>query len=291
MVTVSVIIVNYRTYNLTVAAINAVHRVLKGYSYELIVIDNHSNDESYDRLLALTDANTHIYKTTKNGGFGYGNNYGVCRSSGKYLFFLNSDTILYDHVLIDMIEYMKSHTEIGVMSCLMENGDGAPLVISHRFETLKTLFLQTIIKPIVPQKIQDRRAKINHLSYSGRVTDCDWVSGAAMLMPRKVFDLVGGWNELFFMYMEDEELCFRIHKSGYKVVVYPRLGLRHLIGKSGGSSFVAYEKYKSSKLYFRMVKAGPIFLINFLIYLQAWGYMKKIGYRTKINVIKRLIKV
>lgn len=159
MVTVSVIIVNYRTYNLTVAAINAVHRVLKGYSYELIVIDNHSNDESYDRLLALTDANTHIYKTPKNGGFGYGNNYGVCRSSGKYLFFLNSDTILYDHVLIDMIEYMKSHTEIGVMSCLMENGDGAPLVISHRFETLKTLFLQTIIKPIVPQKYKIEEPK------------------------------------------------------------------------------------------------------------------------------------
>lgn len=291
MITVSVIIVNYRTYNLTVAAVDAVHRVLKGYSYEIIVIDNHSNDGCYDKLLSLKNANTHIYKTPKNGGFGYGNNFGVCRSTGKYLFFLNSDTILYNHVLINMIEYIESHKEIGVMSCLMENGDGVPLVISHRFETLKTLFLQTIIKPIVPQKIQDCRAKINHLSFAGKVTDCDWVSGAAILMPRKVFNQVGGWNELFFMYMEDEELCLRVHKSGYKVVVYPQLGLRHLIGKSGGSSFVAFEKYKSSKLYFRMVKGSPSCCTNFLIYLQAWRYMKRIDHKTKIDVIKRLIKV
>ncbi len=291
MITVSVIIVNYKTYDLTNAAIKAVHRVLRNYNYEIIVIDNCSKDYSYEKLLKLSDANTHIFETPKNGGFGYGNNYGVAQSQGEYLFFLNSDTILYENVLPEMLACIEQQKGIGVMSCLMEDGNGNPLIISHKFESLRTLLLQTLVKPLVPQKMQNVRAKINHQSFSGEISECDWVSGAAMLIPRTVFLKVGGWNEQFFMYMEDEELCYKIHESGYKITVYPKLGLKHLVGKSGGSVFVAYEKHKSAKLYFRKVKGYSNPLINLLIYIQAWRYLKRNNYKTKLDVIKKLIAV
>lgn len=287
---ISIIIVNYRTYELTRDAVYAVHKVMKSgnYEYEVIIVDNFSEDGSYEKLKMLNDDSTHIIQTSKNGGFGYGNNIGVEESSGKYLFFLNSDTILYPDVLLEMIEYMEHNEEVGMLSCLMEDENNIPLVSGHPFENARTLFLQTIVKPLVPIWIQKKRGQRFHYGMSNKVIECDWVCGAAMLTPRKVFDEVGGWSKAFFMYMEDEELCQRIHKAGHSVQVYPKLGLKHMVGKSGGSDFVAYEKYKSVKTYFKITTGKDRWYINLLIYIQAWQYMSKLDRVTKKSVISKL---
>lgn len=290
MIDISIIIVNYRTSELTIGCVESIEKVLKDESikYEIIIVDNHSEDGSIEKLKGLEKKYIKIIETPYNGGFGYGNNYGVSEATGKYLFFLNSDTILYPAILCEMYRNIVHSADTGVISCLMEDGDRNPLVVAHSFENKKSLFIQTIVKPLVPEFIKKYRGKRNHKSYGGKIVECDWVSGAAMLMPKDLFLNVGGWNEKFFMYMEDEELCYRIKKSGYKVKLFPKIGLQHFVGKSGGSSFVAYEKYKSAKIYFDMMQQKTSKFINVLIYIQAWNYMKGIQWRQRKNTIKKL---
>ena len=290
---VSIVIINYRTPDLTKACIHSIEEVLKtsSYSYEVILVDNFSNDGKFEELKKLENDRVHVYESPRNGGFGYGNNWGVARSCGEYVFFLNSDTILYPAVFEEMLGYMKSNAKVGAMTCYMEDGQKAPLVVTHSFENTKTLFLQTIVKPLTPKFLQRKRAALYQAKRVDSVVSCDWISGAAMLMPRKVFDEVGGWNEMFFMYMEDEELCLRLHDAGYEVCLYPKIGLQHLIGQSGGSAFVAYEQYRSKILYYRSVNKKDKWLIKKLLFMQAKQYMKHLSKTEKKEVIKRLKEV
>jgi len=290
---ISIVIINFRTPELTKACVCSVGNVFKNsiYTYEIILVDNYSNDGHFVELQNLESDTIHVYQTPKNGGFGYGNNFGVAHSCGEYVFFLNSDTVLYPTIIEEMLSYMKSHNKCGALTCYMEDGEKAPLVVTHSFENTKTLFLQTIIKPLVPKFLQRKRAELYQTKKMEEVIPCDWVSGAAMLMPRNVFEQVGGWNELFFMYMEDEELCFRLHKAGYDVGLYPKMGLQHLIGKSGGSAFVAYEQYRSKILYYRLVNKKDKWIIKKLLFNQARQYMKHLSKKERKDVIKRLKEV
>ena len=290
MIDISIVIVNFRTSQLTMNCVASVKEVLKDepIKYEIVIVDNCSQDGSFQKLKEIEHENVKVFETPHNGGFGYGNNFGVSKAMGKYLFFLNSDTILYPSVLCEMYYYMVQNQNTGVISCLMEDGAKSPLVVSHSFETKKSLFIQTIVKPFVPKFIKQYRGRRNHNSFKGQIEECDWVSGAAMLIPKELFLNIDGWNEKFFMYMEDEELCYRIKKHGYKVEIFPKVGLQHLVGKSGGSSFVAYEKYKSTKIYFAMMQHKTSRFINTLIYIQAWNYMKGIEWSQRIATIKRL---
>lgn len=293
MIDISIVIVNFRTSYLTISCVESIKEVLKNeqIKYEIIIVDNYSEDGSFEDLKEIEGEDIRVFETPYNGGFGYGNNFGVSKATGKYLFFLNSDTILYPSALCEMYRYMVQNSDTGVISSLMEDGDKNPLVVAHSFETKKSLFIQTIVKPFVPEFIKRYRGKRNHNSFKGQIEECDWVSGAAMLIPKDLFLNVGGWNEKFFMYMEDEELCYRIKNHGYKVKIFPKVGLQHLVGKSGGSSFVAYEKYKSAKIYFNMMLKKPSKFINALIYIQAWNYMKGIAWSQRSETIKRLKEI
>lgn len=293
-VRVSVIIVNYRTKTLTEDCVRSVCRAMGGLTlrYEIIVVDNGSADGSYEFLCRLSSPNVKVIRSEKNGGFGYGNNLGVRHACGEYLFFLNSDTILYFDVISEMCGLMETMPEVGVMSCLMDDAEHIPLQVAHPYENLKTVFLQTVVKPLMPQRLYRRWRTGRAASNTGRqISEGGWVSGAAMLIPRELFLEAGGWNEDFFMYMEDEELCHRIQRLGRKVVVYQKLGLQHLVGKSGGSAFSAYQRYKSKFLYFRLTCPKGRLLLRPLLYLQARQYMKNLSRDERRKVIEQLKEV
>lgn len=283
----SVIIVNFRTLNLTTDCVKSVQAALQDkLQYEIIIVDNFSEDDSFIHLCELECEEIHVIETERNGGFGYGNNRGVEIAKGKYLFFLNSDTILFPEVLPNMIQKMRSDQTIGIMSCGMVDGDKHSLIVAHSFETQKSLFIQTIIKPLTPRILQKiYRRKVAETS---GLYEADWVSGAALLISSDVFTKAGGWNEKYFMYMEDEELCYRVKEMGMKVVLYPDIGLIHLVGSSGGSAFSAYQRYKSKLIYYSFVYKKDRFLIRILLYIQAWSYMKRVSIKDKLEVIRKL---
>ena len=287
---VSIIIINYRTAELTISAVEAVRNALENsISYQIIIVDNNSKDGSIDKLMTLRNQNTIVIETEYNGGFGYGNNIGAGYATGKYLFFLNSDTILSPCVLEKMIRYIERTPSTGILSCHMVDGNRTPLVVGHSFENLFTLFRQTIVKPVIPKIIHHWRGRLAHEKRKGETITADWVSGAALLMSSRLFHKVGGWCEDYFMYMEDEDLCRRVRHMGYNVEVYNSVGLVHLVGKSGGSEFVAREKYKSAIKYFRKYRAKGYYWIKILLLIQSWFYVKNMNFMGRVNLIKKLL--
>lgn len=286
----SIVIVNFKTPKLCENCIDSIRETMGGsnYTYEVILVDNHSDDGQFARLKKLDCDNVHVYETECNGGFGYGNNYGVQRSCGRLLFFLNSDTLLYPDVLPRMIRAMEQDNSIGAMSCLMVDGNNDSLVVGHAFENTKTLFMQTIIKPITPAFIQKRRGERFSNQSGDALREVDWVSGAGLLISRVLFDAIGGWNEQFFMYMEDEELCYRVHQKGHKCVIFHEKGIQHLVGKSGGSAFSSYERYKSKIIYFRLTDSEHFGVNRILLFIQAKHYMRHLSKKERNNVIRRL---
>jgi len=278
LIDLSIIILNFRTLELTQNCVRSVRLALSNFkgSYEVIVVDNASGDGSYEALQVLEDQNCSVFLSPKNGGFAYGNNFAAARAKGEYLFFLNSDTILYSEVLPSMLRCMQEDPSIGAMSCLMEDGEGVPLVTGHAFENFRTLFLQSIVKPLLPEPLYHLyRRKKTTVHLENATKEADWVSGAALLMKRSLFEKIGGWNENFFMYMEDEELCWCIRKEGFSCEVYSALGLKHLVGKSGGSRKVILERYKSGILYFQIMDKKPMWFLKILLLLQAKRDLKK----------------
>lgn len=286
---VSIIIVNYKTPDLTISAVNAVRAAVKDtIKYEVIVVDNYSPDNSFEKIANLRNENTIIIRTDYNGGFGYGNNVGANLAIGNYLFFLNSDTLMRDSVLEKMVHYLDANPDVGILSCQMVDGDNNPLVSGHAFESVSSLFIQTIVKPCIPLWVQNWRGRITHRKRKNVVFKADWVSGAALLIKKDIFHKVGGWSKDYFMYMEDEDLCLQVRNEGYDVCVYNEVGLTHLVGQSGGSEFVAEEKFKSAVKYFSKTHKGQLRFIKVLLFIQAWFYLKKLTVREKICFIKRI---
>ena len=289
---ISIIIVNYRTADLCVNCVSSIKRVFESQdtTYEVILIDNASEDGSFEKLKYLEGDNIHVYATPYNGGFGYGNNRGVEFSSGEYLFFLNSDTVLYPDTIVDMWHYAKNNPEVGAIGCLMHDGGNNPLVTAHAFENTKTLFVQTIIKPLLPSIIKGKRAN-RFISNLVGIRDCDWISGAGLLLPKNVFNNIGGWNEKYFLYMEDEELCYRIHNAGYRVVLLPQFGLKHFVSMSGGSPFSAYERYKSKLMYFHDVNKKNYSFNRCILFIQARQYMRGMSHNERNKVMSKLRRI
>lgn len=286
MLKLSIIIINYRTPELTMACVHSVHNALADWpeSYEVIIVDNGSGDGSAKALTCLEDERTHLYISERNGGFGYGNNLGSSKARGEYLFFLNSDTLLLPDVLPEMVAYMQANQHsAGTMTCQMVDGEDHLLVTGHAFENAVTLVKQVLIKPLLPQWLYHLTRKQVALSSRSDVAEADWVSGAGLLIPRKLFYAIGGWNEQFFLYMEDEELCRCVKQHGYKNLVFPRIGIRHLVGKSGGSLTSISERYKSSVLYFSITKEKHSKLIRRLLLLSARRSIKQSAVNVDIH--------
>ena len=175
-----------------------------------------------------------------------------------------------------MIAHMNIDASVGAMTCEMVDGNDVPLVVGHPFENAKTLIRKVLISPLLPQWLYCLWRKRKTESIQNYVAEADWVSGAGMLVRKTLFQDVGGWNERFFMYMEDEELCAAIRQRGYKCCVYPRLGIKHLVGKSGGSHKVILERYKSGMLYFSSRKENHLWLIKRLLLLRAKRDAKRV---------------
>ena len=116
-ISVSIIIVNYRTPSLTLACIDSIYAHTKGVDFEVIVVDNHSEDDSVERL--SKDNRIILIESLRNGGFGYGNNLGMRVAHGKYFFLLNSDTLLVNNAIKEFYDYAESHEPKTLYGCYL----------------------------------------------------------------------------------------------------------------------------------------------------------------------------
>jgi GT2 family glycosyltransferase len=271
---VSIIIVNYNTRDLTYQCVESIWEMTKGIQYEIILVDNASKDGSVEFFSELE--NIVLITSDKNLGFGNANNLGFKSASGKYILFLNSDTILLNNAVKEFYDEMeRSPWNVGCLGAKLLAEDGVSENNSYGyFPSLKRVFksIFTIYLPFSKKK----RKSIIQDSF-----EVDYIIGADLFIRRYVIDKLGLFDPEFFMYFEETELQLRYKNAGYlsKIVSTPKiihlenasdLGVKNYSSKSRKmyfeSMFIYMRKRYSKPLYilFRLLILGylPVFILS-----------------------------
>ena len=262
----SIVIVNYNTKDITLACVNSLYQFTSGLHLEVIVIDNASSDGSAEMLSKFESKhkNFKLIRSATNIGFGAGNNLGAKEAKGEYLLFLNSDTLLVENNLPYCLGQMRKNKDIGVYSCNLVNKDGSHQPSGGFFPDLKNLTAWQLFLDDLPLVAKLFQSIHPHSSQSSS----DWVTGAFMIIPAKLFQEVGGFDEKIFMYVEELELCYRIKKLGKKVVLDSHTSLIHLGGASGGSHLAITSEIKGMLYFWQKHKPKwQLFLVKLIFWV------------------------
>lgn len=226
----SLIILNYNTFQLTSDCIRSVIRVTKAVDYEIILVDNASTEGGADDFLKEFPS-IRLIKSEVNGGFAYGNNLGISHSSGEYILLLNSDTILTDDSISKAIDFALSRPDAGVVGCRMTYPDGKIQYTARSFRSIswELLDLFRIIPWLMPYPRRSKRMMGKYFRHDEN-RECDWLNGAFFLFPRKVLALMQGnkLDDRFFMYGEDQLWCEQIKKLGYRNYFFAGTTIIHI---------------------------------------------------------------
>jgi GT2 family glycosyltransferase len=265
---VSVIIVNYNTKDLLVNCINSIYECTHNIDIEIIVVDNASVDGS-NRVIKEQYSNVILLESKKNLGFGKANNLGAKIAKGKYLFFLNSDTIILNNAInlfFQFNEEKEKILQIGVTGGILvddkiqETASFGPLPTKRGM--LK--FILGLLPPFTKMTANESRC-INNNGY----VEVGYVSGADMFLSKSTFDRIGGFDSNIFMYYEETDLQFRLKRANYCNYVIAGTQIIHLEGASFGSvkknnikrlmvvkSMMYYFKKHSDHISFFLFKVG-----------------------------------
>jgi len=236
VVDVSVIIVNYKTKDLTQKCVESIFEKTFGLDFEVIIVDNASNDGSFEYLSVYFKdyKNVRCVLSEKNLGFGLGNNLGFNVSSGKYLFCLNSDTILLNNAIKIMFDFMEKdeNKNVGVVGGQIFDEN---MNLSHAFQKLPSICDLLLTKTFLYKLFRRQAHHILDWEVEKDKTkqmDVGYITGAQSFIRKSVIDKVGGYSKEFFMYYEDPELQYRIKKAGFRRVFIPQPKILHLNGRS-----------------------------------------------------------
>lgn len=246
---VSIIIVNYNTLKLTKETIDSVIEKTKNLKYEIILIDNDSVDGSMEFLEKEYKNKVIFVKNDKNLGFGKANNKGIKIAKGKYVFLLNSDTLLINNAIKILFDFMEKNESCGVCGGNLYDINMQPTV-SYELSLPENVFKNMI----------RRRYKKNYFFNKTEIPlRVAYISGADMMIRKKILDKVDIFDSDFFMYYEETELTFRIIKKGYEVYNVPQAKIIHLEGKSNIFKEKKYSMILESKYkYFYKTKSLKI---------------------------------
>ncbi len=228
---VSVIMINYNTFDLTKDALNSIFKNTKDLTYEIILIDNASPDGSGEKLRDLYGDKIVYLQSGGNLGTSKAFNLGLKRASGKYILWLNTDILFQNNFIKILYDYMESDPKCGVCGGNLLDINGKPMNSCRKqFESIRSLKRDNSILCNILKKLAPRR---NDYNYTGKAQRVAWVCGADMMVRRKVFDEIDPFDEVIFMYAEEEEFQYRMTKqTDYTVMSVPWAQMYHLEGGS-----------------------------------------------------------
>ena len=284
----SVLIINYNVKHFLEQCLYSVQKACLGIDAEIIVVDNNSTDGS---RAFLEPAFTQINFTwnSSNVGFAKANNQALEMSKGEYILFLNPDTILADDSIEKCIQFFKENKTAGAVGIKMIDGSGNFLKESKRAfpSPLTSLYKLTGLTRLFPHSKTFARYHLGHLSENEN-HEVDVLAGAFMMIPKKVLDTTGNFDERFFMYGEDVDLSFRIQKAGYKNYYFAESSIIHFKGESTKRGSLNYVKlfYKAMNLFVQKHYSGStagvfVFFIQTAIIIRA-------GFSTVGNLLKKI---
>lgn len=232
----SIIIVNYNGEKYLSDCLESIEKQCMGFSYEIIIWDNASKDNSIKLLQKNYSDKIKLFASNDNLGFAGGNNAAAKHAQGKYLLLLNNDTILLNQ-LKPIINLMNQDSKIGVLGIKMLNGYKD----------------YTVSSGLLPKPYQLAYFKtfsyINNEFVTGNFSSSNpievgWLSGSFLVTPKKLWDDIGGLDESFFMYVEDVDYNKEAANRGYKRVFIPNIEYVHFVGFSGAKNNLLVKGYR-----------------------------------------------
>ncbi len=251
---VSIIIVSFNTKKLLIDCIESIFSHVK-CSYEIIVVDNASEDGSPDAVRIWEKKHkgiaVHIIGNKGNVGFAAANNQGMKKSKGNFLLLLNSDTLLTEDSISLCLEKFSEQPKLGIASCKLKNRDGSLQATGGYFPTPVRVFLWMTFLDDLPG--MSRVINVFHPkpNYYKKDHMLDWVTGAFFLFKRELLSGVGFFDEDYFMYVEELDYCYRARKAGWRVAYFSSTSIIHFGQASGSSEFALLSEYKNLILYFK----------------------------------------
>lgn len=231
---ISIIIINYNTFQLTCDCIETVIRYTKGVPYEIVLVDNASTKDHPDDFL-LKFPNITLVKSPENGGFAKGNNLGIEHAKGDMVLLLNSDVLLTEDTISIAAQCLESKPDVAVVSVKLVYPDGKMQPTARRFRSIRNELLDCLRPLLMLLPYRKRAGFMLNQYYKGDFnTYCDWVGGAFMLFHKSIVAELPGkkLDERFFMYGEDELWCYQFTELGYKNYFIADTSVIHLLNAS-----------------------------------------------------------
>jgi len=288
---VSIIIVNYNTSKLLEECISSVLTKTKNLEFEIIVVDNSSVDDSVN-VMRTRFPKVKLIESKDNLGFGRANNVGATIAKGKYLFFLNTDTLLINNAIKILFDFMEKEENQDVGACggnLFKKDLSPNFSYSLHFPSLWSHFCyRAHLSSFVNNE---------NFNETGMVKDVAIIIGADLFVRKKIFDGINGFDPSFFMYVEDGELALRIKKEKYRIVSVPEAKIIHLQGASSPNIFKLKSEISSYIIYFTkhfqfytvwLYKLMELFFSSLKLTFSIICFNKRRSY-DYLNVIKHIL--
>ena len=225
----SIIIINYNTFNLTCRCIASIHEKLMEVDYEIVLVDN-ASVECDPNLFEKRFPGIKLIISPTNTGFAGGNNLGIMQATGDYILLLNSDTELLNNAPKICMDHLLANNDTGIVTCQLIYPDGTIQFNCRRFRTIKWELLEIFpLYRLLPKA--KREALMLHRYFDHQsFANCDWVWGTFMLFSKSIVQQLPDRKlpEDFFMYCEDVLWCWHFKQLGYRVHFLPEAKVMHI---------------------------------------------------------------
>lgn len=224
---ISIIILNYKSARLTRQCIKGIKKFPPKVPHEIIVVDNNSRDGAGETLAGIYP-DVIFAESGKNLGYGAGMNFGIKKARGEFLLVLNPDILVLENSIEPLYEFMKNHPETGIAGPKLLNPDRTVQSSFFKFHNLLTpVYRRTPLGRLPWGREHLKRFLMSAEINNGAPKPVEWILGACMMARKSVLEKIGMFDERFFLYFEDTDLCRRVWESGRKVYYVPQSEMVH----------------------------------------------------------------
>ena len=252
----SIIYIYYNTPKEIVDSISSLRDAVKNISYEILIINN-ASPKKLPQKISQNKKYT-IFQNTENVGFGKGVNQAAKKAQGQYLLVINPDTLCTKNSIFLMMTRMEKDKKIGVLGPQLQKKNGE---ILHSLDSVPklpdSLFVFSFLNKLFPNNPYSKKYWATGIDRNLE-QKTETIGGACMLFRKTVFQKIDGFDERFFMYFEEIDICLRIKKAGYKIMYFPQSVIIHFVGKSTNNKKWIQKTYEESRFKFFEKKYGTL---------------------------------
>lgn len=261
----SIVILNWNARDYLAAALGSIVQQNWRHEIEVIVVDNHSLLDDSAAMVRRDFPQAKLIENAHNIGFSAGNNVGARQARGRYLLFLNPDTIVHENAFDILVDWMDAHPEVGACGPKLLNSDGTLQPSCRAFPSFGAgLFRNTLLGRLFPNNPWSRGYLMQDFHHD-KEQPVDWLSGSALMVRRKALEAIGGgWDEDYFMYCEDVDLCYRLKSADWPRFYVPQATITHRIGASSDwaqGAMIRRHHASMLRFYFKHYARGAALLL------------------------------